>query len=100
MGETKLQAEAGAERVWMVERTFSADSPHILVVVYATPDGRRYLRKERAFNRFGNDPGPTVTAALDVDEKRLAPVDDVSLRERYAAEAERMRGRHEPDDPV
>ena len=50
----------------MVERTFSADSPHILVV-YATPDGERYRQKERAFNRFGSDPGPTVTAAIDVD---------------------------------
>jgi hypothetical protein len=84
----------------MVERTFSADSPHILVVVYATPDGRRYLRKERAFNRFGNDPGPTVTAAIDVNEEQLVSVDDTSLRERYAAEAERMRDRHEPDDAV
>jgi hypothetical protein len=84
----------------MVERTFSADSPHILVVVYATPDGRRYLRKERAFNRFGSDPGPTVTAAIDVDGKRLTPVDEAALRERYAAEAERMRDRHDPDDTV
>jgi hypothetical protein len=100
MSEQELQTETGTERVWMVERTFSADSPHILVVVYATPDGRRYLRKERAFTRVGNDPAPTVTAAIDVDEERLVPVEDTSLRERYVTEAERMRDRHEPGDAV
>ncbi len=88
------------ERVWMVERTFSADSPHILVIVYATPDGSRYLQKERAFNRFGTGPGPEVTAAITVESERLTPVTDAETRDRYANEVERMRERHEPDDPV
>jgi predicted transcriptional regulator len=95
-GETKAEET----RVWMVERTFSADSPHILVVVYATPDGTRYLRKEWAFNRHGSSPGPTVTAARDVEAERLAAVDEAETRERYRKEAERMRERHDPDDAV
>jgi predicted transcriptional regulator len=100
MSERDRRTESEPERVWMVERTFSSDSPHILVTVYATPDGERYLQKERAFNRFGSGPGPTVTAAIDVDAERLAPVDDAELRDRYATEAARMRERHDPDDAV
>jgi hypothetical protein len=91
--------EDDAVRVWMVERTFSADSPHILVIVYATPDGTRYVQKERAFNRFGGA-APEVTAAITVERDALAPVDDAETRERYRAECERMRDRHDPDDPV
>lgn len=87
------------EQVWMVERTFSADSPHILVIVYATLDGTEYLQKERAFNRFGGS-APEVTAAVQVSPDDLHPVTDPERRERYATEAERMRERHEPDDPV
>ncbi|MEF8785230.1 MAG: hypothetical protein V5A45_04800 [Haloarculaceae archaeon] len=87
------------ERVWMVERTFSEDSPHILVIVYATPDGERYLQKERAYNRFGGN-APEVTAAIETDPDALVPVSDAEKRERYAAEAERMMARHDPDDAV
>jgi predicted transcriptional regulator len=90
---------AATERVWMVERTFSADSPHILVLVYATPDGSRYLQKERAFNRFGGR-APEVTAAIEVEGDDLTPVEDADRRERYAAEAARMCERHDPDDAV
>ncbi|KZN25683.1 hypothetical protein A4G99_04315 [Haladaptatus sp. R4] len=99
-GSEHAESEQRTERVWMVERTFSADSPHILVTVYATPDGSRYLQKERAFNRFGSGPGPEVTAAITVEAERLTPVTDAETRERYANEAERMRARHDPDDPV
>ncbi|WP_302081400.1 hypothetical protein [Salinibaculum rarum] len=100
MTTTPSTAEAEAtERVWMVERTFSEDSPHILVIVYATPDGERYLQKERAYNRFGGN-APEVTAAIETDPDALVPVDDDEKRERYAAEAERMMDRHDPDDPV
>jgi hypothetical protein len=83
----------------MVERTFSADSPHILVIVYATLDGTRYLQKERAFNRFGGT-APEVTAAIEASPDELRPVEAADRRERYAAEAERMRTRHDPDDAV
>jgi hypothetical protein len=85
----------------MVERTFSADSPNILVVVYATSDGTQYLRKEWAYNRFGGAASaPSVTAAKTVDADRLSTVGERETRERYAAEAVRMAARHDPDDPV
>ena len=84
----------------MVERTYSSDSPNILVIVYATPDGERYLQKEWAFNRFGTSRAPEVTAAIEADPDDLNPVEDAERRERYAIEAERMRERHDPDDQV
>jgi acetylornithine/succinyldiaminopimelate/putrescine aminotransferase len=87
------------KQVWMVERTFSADSPHILVIRYATPDGERYLQKERAYNRFGGN-APEVTAAINATAEDLVSVSDSETRERYAAEAERMMERHDPDDAV
>jgi predicted transcriptional regulator len=93
------QTEETLERVWMVERTFAADSPHILVIIYATPDGSRYLQKERAFNRFGGR-APDITAAIEADADELVAVKDTDRRERYAAEAARMRDRHDPDDTV
>lgn len=98
--ETNQYTSARDQQVWMVERTFSADSPHILVTVYATLDGTKYLQKERAFNRFGSDPGPVVTAAMSVPDDRLTVVSDSELRERYANEARRMRDRHDPSDAV
>ncbi|WP_136717742.1 hypothetical protein [Halorientalis salina] len=87
------------EQVWMVERTFSADSPHILVIVYATPDGEQYLQKERAFNRFGGQ-APEVTAAIEVEPDDLVTVTDEETRRRYADEAARMMDRYDPDDAV
>lgn len=95
----QLNPEEDSVQVWMVERTFSADSPHILVIVYATLDGTQYLQKERAFNRFGGN-APEVTAAIEVSSNDLVAVDDDERRERYAAEAVRMRERHEPTDAV
>ncbi len=100
MPTTHTTDESGAtERVWMVKRTFSEDSPHILVIVYATPDGEQYLQKERAYNRFGGN-APEVTAAIESDPDALVSVGDAEKRERYAAEAERMMARHDPDDAV
>ena len=97
---TTADTEA-TKQVWMVERTFSADSPNILVVVYATADGAEYLRKEWAFNRFGATAGaPSVTAARTVTADRLSSVEDSETRARYATEAARMRERHDPDDAV
>jgi hypothetical protein len=93
-------AAADSRRVWMVERTYSADSPNILVIVYATPDGEQYLQKEWAFNRFGTSRAPEVTAAIEVDPGDLNPVEDAERREQYATEAERMQERHDPGDPV
>ena len=84
----------------MVERTYSEDSPNILVIVYATPDGERYLQKEWAYNRYGAGGAPTVTAAVDVPDDRPKPVMEEERRDRYASEAQRMAERHDPDDPV
>ncbi|WP_230198574.1 hypothetical protein [Halopiger goleimassiliensis] len=102
-GETAVDADDDADdlvRVWMVERTFSADSPNIMMITYATTDGARYYQQERAYNRFGARGAPTVTAAVDVDADRLAPVADDETRDRYAREAERMKARHDPDESV
>ena len=85
-------------RVWLVERTYSDDEQNIIILVYATPDGDRYLRKERALTSF-QDVRDT-TAALDAAPANLGRVDDPDLRETYAAEARRMRARHDPDDTV
>lgn len=101
MGDSAGDPEADdPRRAWMVERTYSSDSPNILVIVYATPDGEQYLQKEWAFNRFGSGRAPEVTAAIEADVGDLNPVEDAERRERYATEAERMRDRHDPDDPV
>jgi len=79
----------------MAERTYARDE-HSIVITFATPDGERYLRKNRT-NRVLVEP---TTAALDVATDRLEPVEDPDDRERYAAEAPRMADRHDPDDRV
>ena len=86
-------------RVWLVERTFSDDEQNIVILVYATPDGSRYLRKERALTSFSG-PARETHAALDVDPTALAPVSDPETEERYATEASRMADEHDPTDSV
>ena len=86
-------------RVWLVERTFSDDEQNIVILVYATPDGSRYLRKERALTSF-TGPARETHAALSVDPGALAPVDDPATEARYAAEATRMAETHAPADVV
>jgi hypothetical protein len=100
--ESRADAPEDAEsvQVWMVERTYSQDSPHILVVRYATADGAAYFQQERAVPSYSRAAVPEVTAATEVPSDRLAPVEDAETRERYAAEAERMRETHDPDDVV
>jgi len=85
-------------RVWLVERTYSDDEQNIIILVYATPDGRRYYRKERALTSF-TDVRET-TAAVDVSPDNLGTVEDDEERERYAAEAARMAEEHDPDEAV
>ncbi|MFW5934728.1 MAG: hypothetical protein ACOCQL_02635 [Halolamina sp.] len=84
-------------RVWLVERTYSDDEQNIVILVYATPDGERYLRKERALTSFGDH--RDTTAGIDADPRNLGETDD-EKREQYAAEATRMADRHEPDDLI
>ncbi|WP_096390511.1 hypothetical protein [Halopenitus persicus] len=91
-------SEGGPVRVWLVERTYSDDEQNMVILVYATPDGTRYFRKERALTSF-TDVRDT-TAAVAVDPGNLGAVDEPDRRERYADEAARMAAAHDPDDVV
>mgnify|MGYP006276822817 CR=1 FL=1 len=90
-------AETESEQAWLVERTYSDDEQNIIILVYATTDGEQYLRKERALTSFGDR--RDTTAAVDADPDSLGRVDPED-REQYAAEAQRMAERHEPDDLI
>lgn len=81
------------ERVWLVRRTYS--DRDLVTLVYATPDGERYLRKEKAAHLGGD-----ATAAIEVPPDRLASVEDADDVERYASEADRMAEKHEPDETI
>ncbi len=85
-------------RVWLVERTYSDDEQNMIILTYATEDGERYFRKERALTSF-TDVRDT-TAAVDADPDNLGTVDDPDLRDQYAAEAARMAAAHDPDDVI
>jgi hypothetical protein len=88
------------ERVWLVERTYSDDEQNVIILVYATPDGSKYLRKERSLTSFGDADVRDTTAALDARPGSLGTVDDPEERGRYASEARRTRERYDPDEPV
>ncbi|WP_053947717.1 hypothetical protein [Halolamina sediminis] len=90
-------SDADTVRVWLVERTYSDDEQNIVILVYATPDGERYLRKERALTSFGDR--RDTTAGIDADPGNLGETGD-DKREQYAAEAERMAAQHDPDDLI
>jgi hypothetical protein len=83
------------ERLWLVERTYT--DRDLVVLVYATPDGRRRRRKELASTMLERT---TVTAAIEADPDELDAVDDEATRERYAAEVERVREDHDPGEPI
>ena len=83
-------------RVWLVERTYSDDEQNLIVLTYATPDGAREFRKERAVPSFSG-PARETRVSLEVDPDNLSAVDDAGTRERYAAEAERMARDHDAD---
>ncbi|MFC7176257.1 hypothetical protein [Halosegnis marinus] len=84
-------------RVWLVERTYSDDEQNLIILTYATPDGERYFRKERALTSFTDQ--RETTAALDVSPDNLGETGEDD-RERFATEAERMASVHDPDDPI
>ncbi|ELY98486.1 hypothetical protein [Natrialba asiatica] len=83
-------------RCWLVERDFGARN--IVTLVYATPDGSQYHQRERSSTALRT--GPAVTAATDVPESDLEPVDDAETRERYATEVDRVQAQYEPDDSI
>ena len=93
------ETEEETVRVWLVERTYSDDEQNLIILTYATPDGRRDYRKERALTSFTGDHRET-TAAVDVSPDNLGSVDDPETRERYESEVARVRERYGPDDPV
>jgi hypothetical protein len=86
-------------RVWLVERTYSDDELNLVILVYATEDGRYYHRRERALTSF-TGPARETKASFEVSLDGLGSVDDPSDRERYAAEASRMAARYAPDDSI
>jgi len=84
-------------RVWLVERTYSDDEQNLIILTYATPDGRQYFRKERALTSFAD--ARDTTAAVDADPDNLG-VTEEDDRAAYAAEAQRMAAEHDPDDVI
>ncbi|MFB6171574.1 MAG: hypothetical protein ABEJ23_03505 [Haloarculaceae archaeon] len=99
VGPERSAVSEDTVRVWLVERTYSDDEQNLIILTYATPDGERYFRKERALPSFTGAHRET-RAALDVSPTNLGTVDDPERREQYAAEATRMAERHAPDDPI
>jgi len=89
----------GNVRVWLVERTFSDDEHNVVILLYATPDGSRVLRKERALPSFTGTARETTASVRAVPEN-LAAIDDPDRRERYRAEVARVRERYDPDEPI
>lgn len=100
MGDDGITSDDATDvRVWLVERTYSDDEQNLIILVYATPDGTRYFRKERALPSFTGVARET-TAALDVTADQLGTVEDEETRERYATEADRMANEYGPDESV
>lgn len=91
--------ESETVRAWLVERTYSDDEQNLIILTYATPDGRRYFRKERALTSFTGSARET-TAAVDVEPGNLGTVEDEAQQRQYAAEATRMAEEHDPDDAI
>lgn len=85
--------------VWLVERTYGDDELNLIILVYATEDGRRYHRRERALPGFSG-PARETKAALRVSSNDLGTVDDPETRAQYATEASRMAAEHDPDDAI
>ncbi|ELZ01069.1 hypothetical protein C482_07711 [Natrialba chahannaoensis JCM 10990] len=86
-------------RVWLVERTYGDDELNLIILVYATPDGRYYHRRERALTSF-TGPERETKASLTVSRNDLGTVDNRETRDQYATEATRVAARHDPDDAV
>jgi hypothetical protein len=89
--------DGDATRVWLVERTYSDDEQNVIILTYATPDGERYFRKERALTSF--EDVRDTTAAVDVEPTQLGQTEP-ERRGQYAAEARRMAAEHDPDDVI
>ena len=60
-------------RVWLVERTYGDDEQNMIILTYATPDGRRDFRKERALTSYTGDHRETPVS-MTVDPDNLGSV--------------------------
>jgi len=85
-------------RLWLVERTYSDDEQNMIILTYATMDGGRYFRKERALTSFSGD--RETTAAVEAEPGNLGTVTDPERQNRYSVEAQRMASVHDPDDVI
>ncbi|MFT4880762.1 MAG: hypothetical protein ACI9HI_000759 [Salinirussus sp.] len=95
---TELDPTAADQgRVWLVERTYSDDEQNLIILTYATLDGERYYRKERALTSFTDT--RDTTAAVDVTPDNLGRTEPDRV-EQYATEAKRMAEAHDPEDTV
>ncbi|WP_336024095.1 hypothetical protein [Halobellus salinisoli] len=88
---------ADTVRCWLVERTYTDRG--LVDMIYATPDGAA-VRRKQVSTTIMRQRGTGTTAAVDVDAADLEPVEDEETRERYAAEVERVREQHGPDDEI
>lgn len=86
---------ADTERLWLVERDYGDES--LVELVYATPDGTHCVVKHFSVQLLR---AKEITAAIDVAPEKLESVGNEATRERYAAEVERVRERHEPDEVI
>ncbi|ADJ13561.1 hypothetical protein [Halalkalicoccus jeotgali] len=77
---------------WLVERTY--DDKGLIRLVYAPTNGSGQFVTERAAAT-----GVDATAAMEVDPEKLDSIAEENA-ERYEGEAERMAGRHDPDESV
>jgi hypothetical protein len=91
-------AEGETVRVWLAERTYGDDEQNLIILTYATLDGERYLRKERALTSF-TGPGRETTASLEVAPSDLGEASE-DEREYLAQAAGRTAERNDPDDAV
>jgi len=84
---------AETERLWLVEREYGDES--LVELVYASPDGAHCVVKHFSVQLLRSK---EISAAIDVAPERLETVGDEATQRRYAAEVERVREQHDPDD--
>lgn len=76
--------------VWLVERTYSDDEQNVLILKYATADGSRVFRMERALTSL-SDAEASISRHQDVSPDDLMAVNDSETREWYRTEVARVR---------
>ncbi|UIP00061.1 hypothetical protein Hbl1158_01430 [Halobaculum sp. CBA1158] len=82
-------------RLWLVAREY--DTRQTVTLTYASVDGERSYTRQASIELLQRNP---VTAGIDREKAETERVEDAEIRERYAAEAERMAAGHDPDDEV